>query len=182
MNANVVLIKRNAVADRNSVTLTLLLTAVAFQFLLVSEVPKKNYQTILDWIMTIGLLVQLMTCTLVFLNADNPHDDQDRSLFYELTDANVAFVENGYLIVFILPWIAGNMVLIAIAKLDLFSINFEELVFSGQRWLDTALGVDAHGLPSGEYTLHRCGVQRTSEVIRLNKPSYAPVLGRNALV
>ena len=38
MNANVIIIPRNEVGDRNSVTLTLLLTTVAFQFLLVPEV------------------------------------------------------------------------------------------------------------------------------------------------
>jgi hypothetical protein len=38
MNGNIVCMDRNDLGDRNSVTLTLLLTTVAFQFLLVPEV------------------------------------------------------------------------------------------------------------------------------------------------
>ncbi|KAG8468365.1 hypothetical protein KFE25_013448 [Diacronema lutheri] len=170
MNVNVTLISRNEVADRNSVTLTLLLTAVAFQFLLVSEVPKKNYQTILDWVMATGLAVQLVTCLLVFLNADNPHNEEwDRSAFYSLTDANVFVVELVFSLVFIVPWVAGNLLLVTLAKCGLYAASFDRLVQFGQGWLQTAMGEDEHGSCSGTYTLIRSGKARTASLVRFVK-------------
>ena len=41
--------QRLGTADRLSVTLTLLLTAVAYKFIVASLLPQVSYQTTLDW-------------------------------------------------------------------------------------------------------------------------------------
>jgi hypothetical protein len=145
-------------------------TCTAFQFLLVSEVPKKGYQTLLDWVMSIGLFVQLITCLLVFLNADNPHDpDWDRSAFYQLTDRVVVQVEWGFLVAFIAPWILGNIVLVVLARFKLWSMAFSHLTRNGQGWINSVLGMDEHGLVDGQYTLVRCNLELDRETVKMTK-------------
>jgi hypothetical protein len=140
----------------------------AFQFLLVSEVPKKGYQTLLDWVMSGGLLVQLITCLFVFLNADNPHDpDWDRSAFYSLSDSLVNQIEYGYLYVCLAPWVAFNVAIVIASRFKLLSHKFAELTHEGQQWINNTLATDENGLVTGTYKLVRCSEERTEESVTM---------------
>lgn len=222
MNANIVVIPRNSVGERNGVTLTLLLTTVAFQFLLVPEVrgtlrprsadassaaacsavrarrrrarltasspslpvcrwqvPKKRYLTVLDMVMNLGLVVQLISCLVVFLNADLPSREAEvRVHFYEVTDEQAERVETLFFYWVIGTWVAANIGLVLfVSVMELLkSIKFlqpylsvlHELSPAHQDWILMALGFQreannsAHLKPDavGRYAMHRMGQTR----------------------
>ncbi|KAG8464952.1 hypothetical protein KFE25_012315 [Diacronema lutheri] len=167
MNANVIIIPRNEVGDRNSVTLTLLLTTVAFQFLLVPEVPKKRYVTILDGVMNLGLLVQLASCAIVFLHADLPtREGETRVHMYEVTDQKAEEVERLFL-----SWVIGGWVLVNVSLvLAVWAFEVLENVFPwlhsmspvDQDWILSALGQNAATPARGSFLMHRMGKTHAS--------------------
>mmetsp|Transcript_29114 Transcript_29114/g.85358 ORF Transcript_29114/g.85358 Transcript_29114/m.85358 type:complete len:452 (+) Transcript_29114:38-1393(+) len=170
MNANVVVIDRNFVADRCAVTLTMLLTAVAFQFLLVSEVPKKRYLTILDRVIAMGLTLQLITCAMVFLHADNPSlPERSFNPFYEVSDETVGQIEILYMWVIILPWLLFNLGVSMLAMTGKFHKSFGSMMKqTEQDWIAKVLGGKMAGdKVTGSYTLWRVGTKRGLETVTL---------------
>jgi hypothetical protein len=132
-------------------------------------VPKKRYLTALDVVMNAGLLVQLVSCAMVFFNSDLPHQPEGevRSHLYEVTDENVARVEALYLQYVIGGWIAFNFALVPIVwLLEIVGRIFphlREMRVHTQDWLLSALGQATGKLPSGKYSTYRMGEEITEK-------------------
>jgi len=67
INSTVVGIDPEDLADRLSITVTLLLTLIAFRFVLLSGMPKVSYVTLMDWYMVICFAWLCMSCLESFL-------------------------------------------------------------------------------------------------------------------
>ena len=81
--------------------------------------PKERYLTVLDLVMSAGLLVQLVSCALVYLHEDPPYAPPGavrRNLLYAVTDETVARVEALFVTWVIGGWIGANLALVAAAS------------------------------------------------------------------
>jgi hypothetical protein len=81
-------------------------------------VPKKRYLTVLDMVMNVGLLVQLVSCALVYFHSDLPYAPEGavrHNALYAVTDASVAAIEAVFVRWVIGGWIGANLALVACA-------------------------------------------------------------------
>jgi hypothetical protein len=104
-------------ADRAGIALTLLLTAVAYKFVIASELPKIGYLTLLDKYMIFSFAVLAVGIGEVFLVSERMTADVD--------EANS--VDSWFYSVFPIAWVCLHVVIIAGERFSMWSPSWESV-------------------------------------------------------
>jgi hypothetical protein len=134
-------------------------------------VPKKRYLTVLDMVMNVGLLVQLVSCALVYFHSDLPYAPEGavrHNALYAVTDASVAAIEAVFVRWVIGGWIGANLALVACAcAFELYDTHVrhfsDRTVTSVDRVMLRILKI-INNEYVGTLTTHRMSSERVSNV------------------
>jgi hypothetical protein len=117
------------IADRMSITVSLLLTMVAFKFVMTSYIPPTSYLTTLD----IYMLITILMLSLII--AEN--------FFVTIVDDNIANILDMYFFYYMsLFWIIFHIFIVIGAKTNLFRKNWNSLQQTHENHLKSIDGCD----------------------------------------